>query len=317
MIEDEHTSATLLGLLTEGVIRIDAEGRVGSINAAAAALVGWSAEEALGRPLDAVLEAREEWSSDSVLAPPRPDADARVVSRGGEQHLVRILRRALPDGEILVLQDRTRERKDAHRLAYADRLANAGALAAVRLSAVARILDEATSAPPEEAARACAEVRWRVGQALGLLAEPWSEALVSDVGDAARWVASFLPVGGATLRLALPAGLEVALPAGSLQQALANVVGNALRAAGPGGTVEVSGRRVAGTVEIDVVDDGPGPRHPEDLVFQPYFSTIPGAHGLGLSVVRDIVGTAGGSVSLTTRGGRTRVRLALPADARG
>ena len=46
-------------------------------------------------------------------------------------------------------------------------------------------------------------------------------------------------------------------------------------------------------------DNGPGiPEEHRDLIYDPAFSTKDGAHALGLTLVRDLLGTIGGRIRL-------------------
>ena len=79
-----------------------------------------------------------------------------------------------------------------------------------------------------------------------------------------------------------------------------NLIDNAARAAGPDGHVEVAIRRGDGTI-IEVTDDGPG-----------YGGSSPGVAGLGLSVVRQLLASSGGQLSISTGpAGGTRVSAAF------
>jgi two-component system osmolarity sensor histidine kinase EnvZ len=102
----------------------------------------------------------------------------------------------------------------------------------------------------------------------------------------------------------------------ALKRAVANLIGNGLKyAAG----VWVSARRSGPFVEIFVDDDGPGiPKDKRQDVFKPFFrldearSSHAGV-GLGLAVVREVVRSHGGEVTLSQspRGG-LRALLKLP-----
>ncbi|GAA2775892.1 sensor histidine kinase [Saccharopolyspora taberi] len=89
----------------------------------------------------------------------------------------------------------------------------------------------------------------------------------------------------------------------ALWRMLANLVDNAARAAGPGGTVEVSVRRTE-SVTIAVTDDGPG------------FGRGPrGRTSLGLDIVGGLAGACGARLHIgTARGGGTRVELTFAPD---
>jgi K+-sensing histidine kinase KdpD len=109
-------------------------------------------------------------------------------------------------------------------------------------------------------------------------------------------------VGPATVRSEIRAGgLFVEAPPIGLRRALANVVGNAARAAGAGGHVVVNVGENEATVVVDVVDDGPG------------FGRIPTGHGLGLQIASDVLASVGGALEVGAGPeGGCRVRLTMP-----
>jgi len=82
-----------------------------------------------------------------------------------------------------------------------------------------------------------------------------------------------------------------------LDQALANLVENALRAAPPDTTVVISGRRIGDEqIEVHVEDDGPGFTGDElDHVFEPFWSGN-SSTGLGLTVCKSIIEAHGGTI---------------------
>ncbi|MBL9039584.1 MAG: response regulator [Archangium sp.] len=108
---------------------------------------------------------------------------------------------------------------------------------------------------------------------------------------------------------------------GALNQVWVNLVDNAIQAVGPTGTVTIE---VVGTPRhtiVEVRDTGPG--IPADLVhrvFDPFFTTKPvgTGTGLGLSTVRDIVKSHGGSISVESPPGAGAVfRVTLPTAPPG
>lgn len=91
-----------------------------------------------------------------------------------------------------------------------------------------------------------------------------------------------------------------------LWRVLTNVVGNATRAAGQAGRVEVVIRQESQTV-IDVVDDGPG-----------FGTGPPGLASLGLQVVASLLESCGGIMeTYSPAAGGTRIRIALPGHGAG
>lgn len=92
-----------------------------------------------------------------------------------------------------------------------------------------------------------------------------------------------------------------------LEQALINLVRNAVEASLPDGGVSVSWRSLEGRVVVEVRDDGEGPPISENL-FVPFFTTKPGGSGIGLALARQIAEAHEGGVSLV---GREEARGAL------
>ena len=83
-----------------------------------------------------------------------------------------------------------------------------------------------------------------------------------------------------------------------VRRAVANLVDNAFRAAGPGGVVHVAVRQTGDWAIVEVEDSGPG------------YGRIPRGCGLGLGVVAKVAADHGGRVDIgRSRLGGARVRL--------
>jgi signal transduction histidine kinase len=84
-----------------------------------------------------------------------------------------------------------------------------------------------------------------------------------------------------------------------LVQACFNLLNNAAQACGPGGRVLLATRDDGAYLCITCADDGPGIA-PEiaERIFDPFVSGRDGGIGLGLAVVRQIVGAHGGSIAV-------------------
>jgi two-component system sensor histidine kinase CreC len=104
-----------------------------------------------------------------------------------------------------------------------------------------------------------------------------------------------------------------------LQQALGNLIDNAIDFTPKGGVIELCSRKIEGCWEFTVSDEGPGvPDYALQQVFERFYS-LPrpqsGARssGLGLSFVREVVQLHGGTISLENREERGSVaRLVIP-----
>ena len=100
--------------------------------------------------------------------------------------------------------------------------------------------------------------------------------------------------------------LEVVADPAKLRQVLWNLLRNAAEAARTGGGhVVVELARSQDQALIDVVDDGPGiPDDAVGRVFDPFFTTRSGGTGLGLAIVRNIVTEHGGGIDVDTELGK-------------
>ena len=95
-----------------------------------------------------------------------------------------------------------------------------------------------------------------------------------------------------------------------------NVIGNAVEAAGPGGTVEVRARAAGTDFVVEVADTGPGP--PAEIaerLFEPFVTGKNQGIGLGLAVAKQAAEAHGGHLTWERRDGRTvfRIELSTPA----
>jgi signal transduction histidine kinase len=100
-----------------------------------------------------------------------------------------------------------------------------------------------------------------------------------------------------------------------LQQAILNLVLNAVQAMPDGGTVRVRTSHDAGLVRVTVLDTGPGlPPEVQEHLFDVRVTTKPGGTGLGLPLVRLIAEAHGGSIWYrSTPGEGAAFTLVIPA----
>jgi signal transduction histidine kinase len=108
-----------------------------------------------------------------------------------------------------------------------------------------------------------------------------------------------------------------------LQQAVANLLDNAVKFSPPGQSVEVTARPTAAGTDITVTDHGPGiPAEDRDHVTERFFRgekarSTPGA-GMGLALVQAVAQLHGGTLALEDAAPGLRATLTVPAaEARG
>ena len=102
-----------------------------------------------------------------------------------------------------------------------------------------------------------------------------------------------------------------------LHRMLLNLVLNAVRETPMDGMVRLSGRVAGGDILIAVEDSGPGIQE-ERLarIFDPMFSTSRDGCGLGLPIVKRIVESHKGTITVSSRNGTTFL-IRIPANMRG
>jgi signal transduction histidine kinase len=106
-----------------------------------------------------------------------------------------------------------------------------------------------------------------------------------------------------------------------IEQAVYNVIRNAVEAMPDGGTLSVrtTGDTEQGSVRIIVQDTGPGiaPANRE-RIFETFFTTKSQGTGLGLSIVEGVLKNHGGTISVEQpAGGGTRITVNLPGSRGG
>lgn len=160
----------------------------------------------------------------------------------------------------------------------------------------------------------------RLGQGGLDLRRDWTDLgdIVNTAIDRLRSVA-----GNLELRVELEPDLPLLFVHGVfIEQALVNVLDNALRFSPEDGTVTLSARREDGVVRVDICDQGPGiPEEERERIFDMFYSLSGGDRhaqgtGLGLAICRGLIGAHGGTIDAHPGegGGGTCIRIMLPVQ---
>jgi signal transduction histidine kinase len=102
-----------------------------------------------------------------------------------------------------------------------------------------------------------------------------------------------------------------------VRQLLLNLLGNALEAVAPGGTITIATSCRNNCACIRIADNGPGiPEEDIPLLFEPFFTRKSAGTGLGLSIVQRIVEDHHGNISVESEVGKGTVfTVLLPLQA--
>ncbi len=151
----------------------------------------------------------------------------------------------------------------------------------------------------------------------------WQEDLNKIILRAHRAVSAYASDHAAVIQIELYKASVIALISPiEIEQAIVNVVRNAIESRDGGVSISVSLNKRDKHAEIEVLDDGRGIRMEErDRLVEPFYSTRThvGGTGLGLSVAHGIVKEHGGEIRIDSIAGEgTRVLMLLPlVDADG
>lgn len=353
--EREALLATLTQALEDGMVALDPSGRPLAWNRAALRMLGADAASS-GADADDDEEARLRqaierqpglFPSKGDLAGPA-ERDLRLEEKGGEPAVVHVLEvpfevRPGRKGRLVFLRDLTMLRKVETHLLEAGRysvLAHlAGSLAhEIRnplhsigvnasvleqyVTAMARddrsfkAVSESLSAIKEETHR----LTELLNNYLGMLRSAPDPGPV-DLRDLCRRVLRLLAYPASLSKVVLRLEGDEDLPPvhgvpDRLQQAILNLVLNAIQAMPGGGLVRVRTTALEGSVQVAVSDTGPGlPPELAQRLFDTRITTKSGGAGLGLPIVRMIVESHGGSVWYRSKPGEgTIFTLVLPAE---
>ncbi len=108
---------------------------------------------------------------------------------------------------------------------------------------------------------------------------------------------------------------KVTLDPEKIQQAILNLVLNALEAMPDGGDLTLDATAVEGKVRLFVSDSGPGiPPEVQDHIFHPYFSTKERGTGIGLALAEKLVHQHQGQLNYRTGPHGTSFAITLPIN---
>ena len=329
---------------TTGVLSTDPDGRVVTINPAAATLL--AAATGPPRPGERLIEALARNPAHAPLAEALAGGDAGAeapaevdLGRGEATTRLRVVRVPLPDpaggriGSLVLIDDVTSLMKSNQLAAWAE-MARAIAheiknpLTPIQLSAEhARKLLRDRGVLPSPEIDACLDTIVRQVRELREISRAFSTyARIPDLDLERVSPEAFLRDVASPYRAAPPPGIrlvesydgapDVMADRRILARAVVNLIENAIEAMPRGGTLSLGvGRADDGGAWISVGDEGAG-LAPEARarLFEPYFSTKTSGTGLGLAIVRRVVAGHGGSIeALSPPGGGSTFRIHLPA----
>ena len=341
---ERNEREAVLASMVEGVVAVDPEGRVIALNDAAARLLQLDATDVRGRAIEEVARDPElQRVIADALAGQAPTETDLTAYLGHEERFLQAHGARLHAGDegvgaLVVLNDVTRLRRlEAVRRDFVANVSHELKTPVTSIKGFVETLLDGALDDPDVAPRF---LRIIAGQADRLnsiiedllalsslegandgLGPPLLEAALGDVLHAAADVcAPRAEARRARIVVDAPGELMVRMNPALLEQAVVNLIDNAVKYGPEGGTVRVGADTLAGEPVVSVADEGPGiPREHLPRLFERFYridkarSRDMGGTGLGLAIVKHIAQVHGGRVTVESAvGGGSVFRLHLP-----
>lgn len=343
----ENELEAVLGSMQEGVLAIDNEGTVINVNGACAALLGLEPSELKGRIVHEVVRKPDLLAFiESALSDPAP-VEGDLLIRGKEDHWLSVHGTALRDsnhdkiGVLVVLHDVTHLRRlENVRRDFVANVSHELRTPITSIKGFVETLIDGALDDREDAARFLGIISRQVNRLDAIIEDlltlsrlervPQEQdsrlesGAVREVLQAAIEMCEKKAADKAVaIELECAGGLTVPMNAPLLEQAVVNLVDNAIKYSEPQAEVRVSAAGEGECVVIRVRDWGSGiePKHLPRL-FERFYrvdqarSRELGGTGLGLAIVKHIALVHRGTVSVESQiGAGSTFSISLPAAA--
>jgi two-component system phosphate regulon sensor histidine kinase PhoR len=337
---------TVLASMTEGVFGVDMDEHVMGMNTAAAHILGYDPAQARGRSVQEVVRTaslqkfiRDALSTDEPL-------EGDVLVYGDAERTLQVHGTPLRDeknrrsGVLVVLHDITKLRR--LEMLRRDFVANASHEIRTPITAIkgfVETLREGALQNPAEAARFLEITHRHVARLENLVEDLLALSRIEKESEKPEIALEDLPIRDVLvaaiqsydvkaseneieLRLACGDDLRARINPALLEQAVSNLLDNAIKNSHPGKSVRVQAEEKDSEVLIQVVDQGRGiERQHLDRLFERFYrvdkarSRKLGGTGLGLAIVKHIMEVHKGSVSVVSRPGKgSTFTLHLPLN---
>ncbi len=326
---------TILASMTEGVFAVDSGGRIVSANKAAAQLLDVDLAQIQGRAIEEIIHNVElqQFIRDALSSGKPAEGDLSFSLEGGRHFRVHAAQLVDPRGPragiVIVLSDMTRLRRlEDLRRDFVANVSHELKTPVTSIQGFAEALEAAGAKDPEQTRRYLSIIA-RHAQRLNAIIEDLLSLSRLEDGVERRNIsfetAKLKGVLAAALEmssvkaeekrmkvvLSCDEDLEARINAPLLEQAILNLLDNAIKYSEPGGAIEVRALAQDSDVAISVKDDGCG-IPPEHLsrIFERFYvadkgrSRKLGGTGLGLAIVKHIAQVHGGYVAVESTPGR-------------
>jgi len=330
-----NESKAILSSLVEGVLAVDSRGRIVSVNKAAAHLLNIDPALAQGRNVEELVRnvKLQEFVRDTLASNRPTQDDVSFPEEGGRFFHVHGASLADPQAEragaVIVLSDMTRiHRLENLRRDFVANVSHELKTPVTSIQGFVEALLDGSSEEPEQIQRYLGIIARHAERLNAIIDDLLSLSRLEEVGD--RRAILFEKTGlrpmleaalelssvraeqrHMTLDLSCDETVEARMNAPLLEQAVVNLVDNAIKYSEEGSTVQISAREEGGEILLSVKDAGCGiPKEHLARIFERFYvvdksrSRKLGGTGLGLAIVKHIALVHGGRVTVESTPGQ-------------
>lgn len=335
IVRQSNEQKAVFSSMSEGVLAVDGQARILHLNAAAARLLELVPAQARGRSIhETVRNLDLQKLIDATLVESKP-VETEITLYGAEERFLQVHGAALTDAEgaklgvLVVLNDVTRlKRLETVRRDFVSNVSHELRTPITALKGCVDTLAEGAYRNPDEAVRFLGMMSRQVDRLGAIVADLLSLSRLEhdaehnriplelgSVGDVLRRATQAFSPAAAARRIAIvlqcPGDLTARINAALLEQAVGNLVDNAIKYGTEGTSVTVAGAATEAGIEILVRDQGVGIEKKHlSRIFERFYrvdqarSRALGGTGLGLAIVKHIVLAHRGTVVVESTPGQ-------------
>ena len=344
--KQRNESEAILSSMFEGVLAVDSDGHIVSVNQAAANFLGIDKGRAQGRIVEeAVRNPDLHKFVRDILGDVRPHETDIILSYVPER-IIRLDGAGLTDsqghrsGAVIVLSDMTRIRRlENLRRDFVANVSHELRTPITSIKGFVETLQEGAIAQPEEARRFLGIIARHADRLNAIVEDLLTLSSLEESSEQRKIAFEKKPVRpvlesvielssvkaeekNITVELDCDKAIEAKINSALLEQAVLNLVDNAVKYSGPGSRIQIRACKGGRMITISVKDTGCGiAKKHQQRIFERFYvvdksrSSKLGGTGLGLAIVKHIAEVHGGYVDVdSTVGAGSTFTIYLPAD---
>jgi two-component system, OmpR family, phosphate regulon sensor histidine kinase PhoR len=351
--DQQREAQAILAAMIEGVIAVDSQGRIVTVNRAAAGFLNIDPAQVQGRSVQEVIRdvGLQQFVNEVLQGQPPEEIQVQLPIQGGRSFQIHGTRLGGgpagptqgegPHGAVIVLHDITRIRRlEDLRKDFVANVSHELKTPITSIKGFVEALIDGHAVDPEEVQRYLGIVARHADRLNAIINDLLTLSRLEEDQDRRRITLELTPVRpilesaiemsqikarakSIPIELECEASLVAQVNSPLLEQAVANLIDNAVKYSEPTSPILIQASQVGPSVSISVQDHGIGiPREHLDRVFERFYvvdkgrSRTLGGTGLGLAIVKHIVQVHGGSVEVRSEPGKgSTFTIHLPMEA--